>query len=242
MKQNEYKALLLEKFLEGQSTEAEEQTLSEYFDRADDVPAEWAAYQELFRSFTTGAYDFSDEEINAMLAPTPSRKGIVVSLLRWSAVACAIIAVLAGAWLYYKDIAPSPTISQKPVITQNEVKKVAEKNGEDKKVTMREKIESPTLLAHKEQQPAMKHRKKAKRIAEKEVQTPTTDEVSTTELLETVSVLTTMDAEYASITAKPYKNGFLVNVMCTDGEASSFLLQRSSDGTSLKLTTQLINN
>lgn len=242
MRQKEYIASLLEKFLEGQSTEAEEQTLSEYFDSADDVPAEWVAYQELFRSFTTDAYDFGNEEIDAMLAPTPSKKGIVMSLLRWSAVACAIIAVLAGAWLYYKNIAPSPTISQKPVITQNEVKKVAEKNGEDKKVTMREKIESPTLLAQKEQQPAMKHRKKAKRIAEKGVQAPTTDEVSTTELLETVSVLTTMDAEYASITAKPHKNGFLVNVMCTDGEASSFLLQRSSDGTSLKLTTQLINN
>lgn len=242
MKQNEHIASLLEKFLEGQSTEAEEQTLSEYFDRADDVPAEWAAYKELFRSFTTDAYDFSDEEIDAMLAPTPSKKGIVVSWLRWSAVACAIIAVLAGTWLYYKDIAPSPTISQKPVITQNEVKKVAEKNGEDKKVTMREKIENPTLLAHKEQQPAIKHLKKAKRIAEKEAQAPTTDEVSTTELLETVNVLTTMNAEYASITAKPHKNGFLVNVMCTDGEASSFLLQRSSDGTSLKLTTQLINN
>ncbi|MDY5228616.1 MAG: hypothetical protein SPH37_06285 [Sodaliphilus sp.] len=242
MRQKEYIASLLEKFLEGQSTEAEEQTLSEYFDSADDVPAEWVAYQELFRSFTTDAYDYSNEEIDAMLAPTPSKKGIVMSLLRWSAVACAIIAVLAGAWLYYKDIALSPTISQKPVITQNEVKKVAEKNGEDKKVTMREKIESPTLLAHKEQQPVMKHRKKAKHIAENEVQAPTTDEVSTTELLETVSVLTTMDAEYASITAKPHKNGFLVNVMCTDGEASSFLLQRSSDGTSLKLTTQLINN
>lgn len=242
MRQKEYIASLLEKFLEGQSTEAEEQTLSEYFDSADDVPAEWAAYQELFRSFTTDAYDFSDEEINAMLAPTPSKKGIVVSWLRWSAVACAIIAVLAGAWLYYKDIAPSPTISQKPVITQNEGKKVAEKNGEDKKVTMREKIESPTLLAHKEQQPVMKHRKKAKHIAKKEATAQTTDEVSTSELLETVNVLTTMDAEYASITAKPHKNGFLVNVMCTDGEASSFLLQRSSDGTSLKLTTQLINN
>lgn len=242
MRQKEYIASLLEKFLEGQSTEAEEQTLSEYFDSADDVPAEWVAYQELFRSFTTDAYDFSDEEIDAMLAPTPSKKGIVVSLLRWSAVACAIIAVLAGAWLYYKDIAPSPTISQKPVITQNEEKKVAEKNGEDKKVTMREKIESPTLLAHKEQQPVMKHRKKAKHIAKKEATAQTTDEVSTSELLETVNVLTTMDAEYASITAKPHKNGFLVNVMCTDGEASSFLLQRSSDGTSLKLTTQLINN
>lgn len=242
MKQNEYIASLLEKFLEGQSTEAEEQTLSEYFDRADDVPAEWAAYQELFRSFTTDAYDFSDEEINAMLAPTPSRKGIVVSLLRWSAVACAIIVVLTGGWLYFQDSAPSPTISQKPVITQNEVKKVAEKSEMDKKVTVQEQIESPTLLAHKEQQPAMKHRKKAKRIVEKEVQAPNIDEVSTSELLETVNVLTTMDAEYASITAKPHKNGFLVNVMCTDGEASSFLLQRSSDGTSLKLTTQLINN
>lgn len=242
MKQKEYIASLLEKFLEGQSTEAEEQTLSEYFDSADDVPAEWATYQELFRSFTTDAYDFSDEEIDAMLAPTPSKKGIVVSLLRWSAVGCTIIAVLAGAWLYYKDIAPSPTISQKPVITQNEVKKVAEKSEDDKKDTMREQIESPTLLAHKEQQPAMKYRKKAKRIAEKEVKASTSDEVSTTELLETVNVLTTMDAEYASITAKPHKNGFLVNVMCTDGEASSFLLQRSSDGTSLKLSTQLINN
>ena len=242
MRQKEYIASLLEKFLEGQSTEAEEQTLSEYFDSADDVPAEWVAYQELFRSFTTDAYDFGNEEIDAMLAPTPSKKGIVMSLLRWSAVACAIIAVLAGAWLYYKDIAPSPTISQKPVITQNEVKKVAEKSEDDKKDTMREQIESPTLLAHKEQQPAMKYRKKAKRIAEKEVKASTSDEVSTTELLETVSVLTTMDAEYASITAKPHKNGFLVNVMCTDGEASSFLLQRSSDGTSLKLTTQLINN
>ena len=40
MRQKEYIASLLEKFLEGQSTEAEEQTLSEYFDRADDVPAE----------------------------------------------------------------------------------------------------------------------------------------------------------------------------------------------------------
>lgn len=242
MKQKEYIASLLEKFLEGQSTEAEEQTLSEYFNSADDVPAEWAAYQELFRSFTTNAYDFSDEEIDAMLAPTPSKKGVVINLLRWSAVACAIIVVLTGGWLYFQDSAPSPTISQKPVITQNEVKKVAEKSEMNKKVTVQEQIESPTLLAHKEQQPAMKHRKKAKRIVEKEVQAPNTDEVSTSELLETVNVLTTMDAEYASITAKPHKNGFLVNVMCTDGEASSFLLQRSSDGTSLKLTTQLINN
>lgn len=242
MKQKEYIASLLEKFLEGQSTEAEEQTLSEYFNSADDVPAEWAAYQELFRSFTTNAYDFSDEEIDATLAPTPSKKGVVINLLRWSAVACAIIVVLTGGWLYFQDSAPSPTISQKPVITQNEVKKVAEKSEMDKKVTVQEQIESPTLLAHKEQQPAMKHRKKAKRIVEKEVQAPNTDEVSTSELLETVNVLTTMDAEYASITAKPHKNGFLVNVMCTDGEASSFLLQRSSDGTSLKLTTQLINN
>lgn len=75
MRQKEYIASLLEKFLEGQSTEAEEQTLSEYFDSADDVPAEWVAYQELFRSFTTDAYDFSNEEIDAMLAPTPSKKG-----------------------------------------------------------------------------------------------------------------------------------------------------------------------
>ena len=92
MKQTEYIASLLEKFLEGQSTEAEEQVLSDFFNSTENVPAEWVAYRELFRSFKTDAYDFSDEEIDAMLAPTPSKKGIVVNFLRWSAVACATIA------------------------------------------------------------------------------------------------------------------------------------------------------
>ena len=239
MKQTEYIASLLEKFLEGQSTEAEEQVLSDFFNSTENVPAEWVAYRELFRSFKTDAYDFSDEEIDAMLAPTPSKKGIVVNFLRWSAVACATIAVLAGAWLYYKDITPPPTISQKPVIAKNEVKKVAEKSGEDKKVTVREKIENPILLAHKEHQPAVKHRKKAKRFAKKKA-LEHVGEVTTTELLETVNLLNTMDAEYASITAKPHKNGFVVNVMYTDGQSNSFLLQRSNDGTSVELTTQQI--
>lgn len=63
----EYIERLLGKFVDGLTTELEEQQLAEYFDTADDIPAEWQVYKEMFRSFKTDDYNFSNAELDAML-------------------------------------------------------------------------------------------------------------------------------------------------------------------------------
>lgn len=68
-------AELLEKFLKGETCEAEEQMLTDYFYHADQIPEDWHIYKELFQSFRTDAYDFSPEEMDEMLAAAPEETG-----------------------------------------------------------------------------------------------------------------------------------------------------------------------
>ena len=86
----EYIERLLGKFVDGLTTELEEQQLAEYFDTADDIPAEWQVYKEMFRSFKTDDYNFSNAELDAMLTqPKPA-----LHIWRWMfVVACAAVVV-----------------------------------------------------------------------------------------------------------------------------------------------------
>lgn len=98
----EYIERLLGKFVDGLTTELEEQQLAEYFDTADEIPAEWQVYKEMFRSFKTDIYNFSNAELDAMLtsdvAVEPSAAHILPKhtshVWRWVAVAaCAVVVV-----------------------------------------------------------------------------------------------------------------------------------------------------
>ena len=98
----EYIERLLGKFVDGLTTELEEQRLAEYFDTADDIPAEWQVYKEMFRSFKTDDYNFSNAELDAMLtsdiAVDPSAAQIMPKhtshVWRWMSVAaCAAVVV-----------------------------------------------------------------------------------------------------------------------------------------------------
>lgn len=105
----EYIERLLGRFVEGLTTETEELTLAEYFETAEDIPAEWTDYKEMFGSFKTEDYDFSEEELDAMLSkdiaiePTPGLNAEHVPanhasrLWRWGVVAaCAsVLAIVA---------------------------------------------------------------------------------------------------------------------------------------------------
>lgn len=55
---------LLDKFMSAQTTEAEEQELSDYFANNKDVPTEWKAYSVLFGSFKTDAYDYDEKYLD----------------------------------------------------------------------------------------------------------------------------------------------------------------------------------
>lgn len=98
----EYIERLLGKFVDGLTTELEEQQLAEYFDTADDIPTEWQVYKEMFSSFKTDNYNFSNAELDAMLtsdvAVEPSAAHILPKhtshVWRWVAVAaCAAVVV-----------------------------------------------------------------------------------------------------------------------------------------------------
>lgn len=99
----EYIERLLGKFVDGLTTELEEQQLAEYFDTADDIPAEWQVYKEMFRSFKTDDYNFSNAELDAMLtsdvAVEPSAAHILPKhtshVWRWMSVAACAAVVMA---------------------------------------------------------------------------------------------------------------------------------------------------
>lgn len=86
----EYIEALLERFLEGQTSEAEEQTLADFFGQEEDVPAAWQVYQQMFQSFRTDMYDLSEDELKAMLTPAPiGKKMRIFRHGPWAAAACA---------------------------------------------------------------------------------------------------------------------------------------------------------
>lgn len=65
---------LLERFVQGLTTESEEQLLSDYFCTAEAIPEEWMVYKELFDSFSTDVYDFSEDERTPCWLGFPERK------------------------------------------------------------------------------------------------------------------------------------------------------------------------
>lgn len=56
---------MLVRFMDGQTTEAEEQQLADFFHTTKDIPDEWKSYQDIFLSFDTDAYAFSEQELDA---------------------------------------------------------------------------------------------------------------------------------------------------------------------------------
>lgn len=82
---------LLLRFTEGQTTEAEEEVLKDYFSHSKHIPEEWEAYKDLFSSFDTDAYDFTHEEVDAMFVAEPTKKR---AIWPWLVAACVIGALM----------------------------------------------------------------------------------------------------------------------------------------------------
>lgn len=94
LKHNEdnIKKLLL-RFTEGQTTEAEEEVLKDYFTHSKHIPEKWEAYKDLFSSFDTDAYDFTQEEVDAMFMTEPAKKRAIWPWLSIAGIAACLILV-----------------------------------------------------------------------------------------------------------------------------------------------------
>ena len=207
---------LLERFVQGLTTESEEQLLSDYFCTAEAIPEEWMVYKELFDSFSTDVYDFSEDEKDAMLARVPRKKAKSVTLWIWAVAACAV-AVMVIAIPMMRN---SGEMVQKPVA---EVKRVVETTPD----VLPQKVEPRAETAPK---PA----KSTGRAQEKQ-----TERISTPELLEAVALL--VDVVPDDIVISSHDDEFKVSTVSDNGSSNSYMLRRGSGESSIELISQSIN-
>lgn len=213
---------LLERFVQGLTTESEEQLLSDYFCTAEAIPEEWMVYKELFDSFSTDVYDFSEDEKDAMLARVPRKKAKSVTLWIWAVAACAV-AVMVIAIPMMRN---SGEMAQKPVAEvrrQAEVKRVVETTPD-----------VPPQKVEPRAETAPKPAKSAGRAQEKQ-----TERISTPELLEAVALLA--DVVPDDIVISSLDDEFKVSTVSDNGSSNSYMLRRGSGESSIELISQSIN-
>ena len=213
---------LLERFVQGLTTESEEQLLSDYFSTAEAIPEEWMVFKELFDSFSTDVYDFSEDEKDAMLARVPRKKAKSATLWIWAVAAC-VVAVMVIAIPMMRN---SGEMAQKPVAEvrrQAEVKRVVETTPD-----------VPTQKVEPRAETAPKPAKSAGRAQEKQ-----TERISTPELLEAVALLA--DVVPDDIVISSHDDEFKVSTVSDNGNSNSYMLRRGLGESSIELISQSIN-
>lgn len=213
---------LLERFVQGLTTESEEQLLSDYFSTAEAIPEEWMVFKELFDSFSTDVYDFSEDEKDAMLARVPRKKAKSVTLWIWAVAAC-VVAVMVIAIPMMRN---SGEMVQKPVAEvrrQAEVKRVVETTPN-----------VPPQKVEPRAETAPKPAKSAGRAQEKQ-----TERISTPELLEAVALLA--DVVPDDIVISSHDDEFKVSTVSDNGNSNSYMLRRGLGESSIELISQSIN-
>ena len=218
---NENIGKLLERFVQGLTTESEEQLLSDYFSTAEAIPEEWMVYKELFDSFSTDVYDFSEDEKDAMLARVPRKKAKSATLWIWAVAAC-VVAVMVIAIPMMRN---SGEMAQKPVAEvrrQAEVKRVVETTPN-----------VPPQKVEPRAETAPKPAKSAGRAQEKQ-----TERISTPELLEAVALLA--DVVPDDIVISSHDDEFKVSTVSDNGNSNSYMLRRGLGESSIELISQSI--
>ena len=213
---------LLERFVQGLTTESEEQLLSDYFSTAEAIPEEWMVFKELFDSFSTDVYDFSEDEKDAMLARVPRKKAKSATLWIWAVAAC-VVAVMVIAIPMMRN---SGEMAQNPVAEirrQVEVKRVVETTPN-----------VPPQKVEPRAETAPKPAKSAGRAQEKQ-----TERISTPELLEAVALLA--DVVPDDIVISSHDDEFKVSTVSDNGNSNSYMLRRGLGESSIELISQSIN-
>lgn len=252
---NEYIEKLLGKFLEGQTTEAEEQILSDFFSNVQDIPAKWESHRLLFQSFKTDAYGFCEEDIDDMLVSKSDRRTVVLRLITWVSAACVAVAiVLLACFASNNDNGLQPTtkmVSKNEIVKRDSVDSItpekhspqtllANENSHAESDAIHRNKKNRNLLAKSSGQQNKKHQdeKETKSVKAK---SQTTNEISTIELIEAINVLDDVSSNDISVSVSSHKNGFIINTHSTNGPTNSYILRKCADGSSLEMKTRIIN-
>ena len=235
----EYIERLLGKFVDGLTTELEEQQLAEYFDTADDIPAEWQVYKEMFRSFKTDDYNFSNAELDAMLtsdvAVEPSAAHILPKhtshVWRWVAVAaCAAVVVAFVAirpWAAFTDntsAVDKMVAVEKPKRVDEVMSDVDFVKTQDTGIT-----EKSGILDN-----SAKRKTQSKRLTTKRLHTVEPSVVNSVDNI--IATVTLPNEQVESYEIRKVGEANIVTKCYDDGTSASFIVSCSDD----ELSSQLI--
>ena len=235
----EYIERLLGKFVDGLTTELEEQQLAEYFDTADDIPAEWQVYKEMFRSFNTDDYNFSNAELDAMLtsdvAVEPSAAHILPKhtshVWRWMSVAaCAAVVVAFVAirpWAAFTD----NTSAVDKMVAVEKPKKADGIKYDVSIVKTRDTgmIEKSGILDN-----SAKRKTQSKRLTKKRLPTVEPSVVNSVDNI--IATVTLPNEQVESYEIRKVGEANIVTKCYDDGTSASFIVSCSDD----ELSSQLI--
>lgn len=235
----EYIERLLGKFVDGLTTELEEQRLAEYFDTADDIPAEWQVYKEMFCSFKTDDYNFSNAELDAMLtsdiAVEPSAAQIMPKhtshIWRWMfVVACAAVVVAFVAirpWAAFTD--NTSAVDKKVAVEKS--KRVDEVKSDVDFVKTHDTgmIEKSGILDN-----SAKRKTQSKRLTTKRLHTVEPSVVNSVDNI--IATVTLPNEQVESYEIRKVGEANIVTKCYDDGTSASFIVSCSDD----ELSSQLI--
>ncbi len=223
---------LLGKFLEGQTTEREEQALSEYFCESHDIPAEWQEYQALFRSFKTDAYDFSEEETDTLLGTGQRQATEGTRIWTLASAICATVAMVLLVWHPWKQAADD-RLAPAPEIETARVTRVQESAESTTTAKARpEKVPDKPLLADTKSTVHKSSERNSHKHGEQEEAKAA--DTNASEMIEAILMLADVTPDEADLTASPANGSFAIST--SDG--CSFVLELSPGGSSIKQTSQ----
>lgn len=235
----EYIERLLGKFVDGLTTELEEQQLAEYFDTADDIPAEWQIYKDMFRSFKTDDYNFSNAELDAMLtsdvAVEPSAAHILpkhtshvwcwVSVAACAAVVVAFVAI--RPWTAFTD----NTSAVDKMVAVEKPKRVDEVKSDVDIVKTQDTgmTEKSGILDN-----SAKRKTQSKRLTKKRLPTVEPSVVNSVDNI--IATVTLPNEQVESYEIRKVGEANIVTKCYDDGTSASFIVSCSDD----ELSSQLI--
>lgn len=235
----EYIERLLGKFVDGLTTELEEQQLAEYFDTADDIPAEWQVYKEMFCSFKTDDYNFSNAELDAMLTSDMTVEPSAALILpkhtshiwRWMSVAaCAAVVVAFVAirpWAAFTD----NTSAVDKMVAVEKSKRVDEVKSDVDIVKTHDTgmPEKSGILDN-----SAKRKTQSKRLTKKRLPTVEPSVVNSVDNI--IATVTLPNEQVESYEIRKVGEANIVTKCYDDGTSASFIVSCSDD----ELSSQLI--
>ncbi len=252
---------LIRRYLNAETTLEEESLLADFLSNTDMLLTAEEKDVLLLQqsSILIGRPDISTDkadEFDRLIQNSHNKRSFIVAI-RWivTAAAAVICAVMLLPILQTDKVEEHPKVA-KVIPTDTDMMSVREHNDKD----TTEIIDKKAIITDKTTQEVRKtaqkpteehaifaktnasaHNRKTTEQKDVLLETSNVQDISTSELLETIQILSSVESNDNIITASSCDEGFIIKTSTSNGPPRTYTLKRCHDGTSLELKSQAIN-